>query len=216
MDAIKVLLAEDHTIVRNGIRAMLESDEGFQVVGEATDGLETLTLIEKGLYADVVLTDISMPEMDGLELSRELQKNYPELKVVILSMLNTDQYIFEAFDAGVRGYVLKNAGPVEMKLAISEVAKGKEFVCSEIGMDQIRRARRAFAGNTCVNDNLLLTNRDKEILALVAEGLTNNEIADKIFTSRRTVEGHRQSLKEKAGAKNTAQLIAFAIRQGII
>ena len=214
---IKVLLAEDHNIVRNGIRSLLDKQADINVVGEATNGLEVLHIVDKGVKPDVVLTDINMPNLNGLALIEQLRQRLPDVKVLILSMLDHENYVMQAVGAGASGFLLKNVGEEEMMFAIRHVSAGNLYVCSELMSKFIAKV----SSIPQEDDNEIkvaidLSRREIEILLLIAEGLTNNEIAEKLFTSRRTVEGHRQNLLEKTGARNTATLIRFAVRNGII
>lgn len=213
---IRIILAEDHKIVRNGLRTMLEQEQDFEIVGDVGNGLEVLTLLASGIEADIILTDISMPEIDGITLSATLQKDYPHIKVIILSMMDNEKYIFEAFEAGIRGYLLKSTGLDEMIFTIRQVAANKQIICSELGIRMLKRASKISPPTTHEDGFNHLTVRELEILSLIAEGYTNNEIAEKTFTSRRTVEGHRQSLIDKMGVKNTAQLIKISCKKGLL
>ncbi|MEJ6981792.1 response regulator transcription factor [Pedobacter sp. P351] len=214
---IKVLLAEDHNIVRNGIRSLLDKQADINVIGEATDGLEVLQLLEQGLRPDLVLTDINMPNLNGMALIEELKKKSPDLKVLILSMLDHENYVLQAVKIGAAGFLLKNVSEEEMVFAIRHVMAGSMYVCSELTAKLIAKLNNLpQSDNKEIKVAIDLSRREIEILLLIAEGLTNNEIAEKLFTSRRTVEGHRQNLLEKTGARNTATLIRFAVRNGII
>ena len=214
---IKVLLAEDHNIVRNGIRSLLDKQSDIDVVGEATDGLEVLQKLEKGMKVDLVLTDINMPQLNGLALLEELKNKSPEIKVLILSMLDHENYVMQAVNNGAGGYLLKNVSEEELIFAIRHVSAGNLYVCSELTSKLVTKLSSIPAENNKeLKVAIDLSRREIEILLLIAEGFTNNEIAEKLFTSRRTVEGHRQNLLEKTGARNTATLIRFAVRNGII
>lgn len=217
MSVLKVILAEDHMIVRDGIRLLLERIESLDVVGEATNGIEVLEMLHNGLEADVVLADISMPEMDGIELVKALKITYPNIKVVILSMLDQQKYIGEAFSEGALGYLLKNTGLDELLFAIRQASMGQRYLCSELAfkyMDEIMQ--RQVGMPTHQVSNVEFSSREVEVLNLIAEGLTNNEISDQLFLSRRTVEGHRQALIEKTGVRNTAALIRYAVLNGFV
>lgn len=211
---IRLILAEDHVVVRNGLKSILEREDDIEVVAEADNGLEVLSALSSGLQADVVLTDISMPEMDGMTLAGEIQKKYRDVRVMILSMLDNEKYIFEAFNLGIQGYMLKNTSVEELLFAIRHVFSGKQVICMDLALMMLKRAARAYDDSALASFNL--SARELEVLALIADGYTNQEIADQIFTSRRTVEGHRQHLIDKAGVKNTAQLITFACKNGLI
>lgn len=214
---IKVLLAEDHNIVRNGIRSLLDKEADVHVVGEAIDGLEVLKKLEEGTKIDLILTDINMPQLNGLALLEELKTVSPDVKVLILSMLEHENYVLQALNSGAHGYLLKNIAEEELMFAIRHVIAGNIYVCSELVSKIVEKLSNIpQENNKELKVAIDLSRREIEILLLIAEGFTNNEIAEKLFTSRRTVEGHRQNLLEKTGARNTATLIRFAVRNGII
>lgn len=212
---IKLLIAEDHNIVRKGIRSLLEQVAGVEVVGEASCGQDVLDMIEHGLAPDIVLADLSMPGISGMVLIEELKK-YPSIKVLVLSMIDDESYLIDAFNAGAKGYLLKSVTHEELVFAIDHVAKNNLYICSEM-------IEKLLSGLPVRGQNKILptltselSKREIQVLALIAEGYTNLEIAEKLFMSRRTVEGHRQNLLEKTGTKNTATLIRFAIRHELI
>jgi DNA-binding NarL/FixJ family response regulator len=213
---IKIVLVEDHKIVRNGLKTMLEQEEDFSITGEASNGAEAISLLQTGTKPDIVLTDVNMPDMDGITLAGILRKDYPDIKVLVLSMMDNEKYVFQAFEAGISGYLLKSTGLEEMIFSIRHVINGNQVICADLGMRMLKKASRAAVLNEDAEAAHLLTARELEVLALIAEGYTNNEIAEKTFTSRRTVEGHRQSLIDKFGVKNTAQLIKHACKTGIL
>ncbi len=216
---IKILLVEDHMVVRNGIKLLLESQEGFEVVGEASNGKEALDFLSTNPVPDIVLTDISMDEMDGMELLQVLNKQYASIKVVILSMLNQINYVIEAFESGLAGYLVKNVGYNELLFGLNHIANGGRYMSEEIAMillDQVRSGQSYAQIPGELQTDFDISERELEVLKLIAEGYTNVEIADKIFLSKRTVEGHRQNLIDKAGVKNTAHLVKFAFERGIL
>lgn len=214
---IKILLAEDHNIVRNGISSLLNSQSDLEIVGEATDGLEVLKFLDEGIDVDLVLTDINMPNLNGIELIAKVKSHSPATKVIVLSMLDHENYVMEAIKNGASGYLLKNVSEEEMVFAIRHVFGGFLYVCSEMTLKILEKLSKfSKSGNSERQMSIDLSKREIEILFLIAEGYTNNEIAEKLFTSRRTVEGHRQNLLEKTGARNTATLIRFAVRSGLI
>ena len=214
---IKILLAEDHTIVRNGIRSILESDPRFRVIGEAKNGQEVIQKISEGLIPDLVIADINMPEVDGLKLIEELNHLYPAIKTLILSMLEHEKYIVKAICGGAAGYLLKNTSKSELLFAIQHIQEGNQYICSELSLKMLAKLPPADdSPSEELKTVASLSKREKEILGLIAEGYTNSEIADMLFTSRRTVEGHRLNLIEKTGVRNTAALIKFAVKTGII
>lgn len=214
---IRVILAEDHQVVRNGVRALLEKQPDVRIVGEVGSGDEVLSLLRKGMIADIVLSDIHMPGMNGIELIEQLKVIAPAIKIVVLSMLDNEKFIVKAFRAGASAYLLKNAAGEELVFAIRHVYAGGEYICSEVAMKLLRRLVKA--PDLIVEElpaDLQLTERDIEVLRLIAEGHTNQEIADKLFTSKRTVEGYRQQLMNKTGTRNTAALVGFAFTHSLI
>ncbi|HEX8378283.1 MAG TPA: response regulator transcription factor [Pedobacter sp.] len=214
---INVLLAEDHNIVRNGIRSLLNKQPDVTVVGEAIDGLDVLKHLEEGAEIDLVLTDINMPHLNGLDLIEKLKERSPQIKVLILTMLDHENYVIQAVNNGACGYLLKNVSEEEMMFAIRHINAGNSYVCSELTEKLLSKfSSMPQEHNKELKTTVDLSKREVEILLLIAEGHTNNEIAEKLFTSRRTVEGHRQNLLEKTGARNTATLIRFAVRNGLI
>lgn len=213
---IKVLLAEDHQIVRDGIKSLLEKERDMEVVGEAGNGQEVLDKIAAGLKADVILADMNMPDVGGIVLLQELQKISPNEKVLFLSMFDNDNYVLEALKNGASGYLLKNINREEMAFAIRHVAGGGKYICSEMSYRILSQLSRSRSNVTYRELPVDLSKREVQILALIAEGLTNSEIAEKLYTSKRTVEGHRQNLIDKTGARNTAALIRYAVKQRII
>jgi DNA-binding NarL/FixJ family response regulator len=212
---IRVFLVDDHTIVRDGLRSVLTAEPRLKVVGEAANGQELLAQLPT-VPTDVVLMDLNMPVLDGLATTHRLHKEYPHLRVLILSMMTHEQSIGELLEAGAHGYVLKNADKNEIIIAIQAVAAGKRFLCSEVGLTVLEKLLTTKANSTAhsAKDPAYPTPREQEILRLVATGLTNQQIADKIFTSKRTVETHRQSLLEKTNSNNTPALIKYAMEQG--
>lgn len=215
---INIVLAEDHHIVRNGIRYVLEQqDNSLLVTGEATNGAEVLELLAKGINADILLMDMNMPVMGGMDLMAQVARQYPALKVIVLSALEHEKYVLNAFEAGVSGYLLKSVRADELTFAIKHVYHNNRYVCSELTSYLINRLL-AIPEPVAIEQvlNVDLSDREIEILGLIAEGYTNQEIADKVFTSKRTIEGHRLNLIEKTGSRNTASLIKFALNNGII
>ena len=214
---LNVLLAEDHNIVRNGIKMLLETDNAIHILGEAVNGREVLDFINSGQKVDVVLADINMPELDGITLIRELKILSPSTKVVILSMHDTEKYVSEAFTAGAAGYLLKNVSADELIFSLKHTNAGGRYLCSELSMSMMNRVINE--GNSAVStipSNIEFSAREIEVLNLIAEGLTNLEMSEKLFISKRTIEGHRQSLIDKTGSRNTATLIRYAVLNGLI
>ena len=214
---IRVFIVDDHTLIRDGLRTLLAADPLFAVVGEAGNGQELLDQLPD-VAADVVLLDLNMPVLDGLATTHRLRAEYPNLRILLLSMMTHERTIGEALAAGAHGYVLKSADKYEVVAALQGVAAGKRFLCSEIGLGLLEKILLQEARNPALTPDhgVALTHREREILQLVASGLTNQEIADQLFTSRRTVESHRQSLLEKTGARNTPALVKYAMEYGLL
>ncbi len=214
---MKIILAEDHNIVRNGIRMLLESQGEITVVAEATNGLEVIEYLSEGGSADIVITDINMPEMDGISLIGQLRTLSPATRVVMLSMLDNEKYVAQAFIEGARGYLLKNVGEEELIFALRYVAGGGKYLCAELAERLLDRLIQTTVHQPEPNgQHIDFSLREMEVLHLIAEGFTNSEMAEKLFLSKRTIEGHRQALIDKTGAKNTAALIRFALVNGFI
>ena len=213
----KIILADDHTILRDGIRALLSAEADLEVVGEASNGAEVLAILEN-TPADVVLMDVQMPVLDGFATMPELRQRFPEVRVLVLTMLDHENYVARMLEAGALGYVLKNAAISEITHAIRTVAGNSPFLCTEIGLNMLYKAVAQSASQVHEEGSAGadLTARELEVLKLIAEGLTNGEIADKLFTSKRTIETHRQNIIAKTQAKNTAALIKLAVSRGLI
>lgn len=216
---IKIVLAEDHLVVLNGVKLLLESQTDLEVIGEGTNGNMILESFKAGNIPDVLITDINMSDMDGLELISYVKNVYPQVKVIVLSMLNNLQYVLQAFQNGANAYLVKNVGYEEMLYAIRHVAKGGQFICEDVSLlmlETLQKSPTSFLDIEQIMLKIGLTEREMEVLVLIGEGFTNLQIADKLFLSKRTVEGHRQNLLEKTGVKNTASLIKYAIKTGLM
>jgi DNA-binding NarL/FixJ family response regulator len=216
---IRVLLADDHTILRDGIRALLSQEPDIDVVGSANNGEELLELLAY-TSTEVVLMDINMPVLDGFAVMPLLQAQFPQVRVLVLSMLDNENYVHRMLQAGAAGYILKNANRAEIVYSIRTVAAGKPFLSTELGLMLLQRLMHRPSAHSIGQGPGRkageLSTREMEILRLIAEGLTNAEIADRLFTSKRTVETHRQNIIEKTQVKNTAALIRYAVSQGLI
>lgn len=221
MPAIRVFLVDDRALLRTGLRLLLADQPGLRVVGEANDGRELLAQLPT-TPANVVLLDLNMPGMGGVETTHQLRAHYPTVQVLALSMLDAPGYIFQMLDAGACGYVLKNAGLDEIVHGIRMVAAGRLFLCSEVGLTALQHLRGSTANHLGIGESSALgqlsglSKRETEVLQLIAEGFTNQQIADRIFTSKRTVETHRRNIIDKTHMKNTASLIRFAMREGLV
>jgi DNA-binding NarL/FixJ family response regulator len=210
---IRVLVADDHMIVRTGIRHVLESDPGFEVVGEAADGAEAVSLAE-ALRPDVVLLDISMPGQSGLQVAARLRATASEPRVLILSMYDNAEYVLESVRAGAHGYLLKDTAATELRSAIRAVCRGESYFSPSVA----GRLRDALRGEAATPAGSLsqLTGREREVLLGVVRGRTNKEIAAQLGISHRTVETHRESLMRKLEIKSVAELTRFALAAGIM
>ena len=213
---IRIVLTDDHAIIRDGIRSLLREEPSLEVVGEAASGSELLTMLAT-TPCDVVVLDLNMPGEDGFATIPQLRERYPEVRILVLSMLDNERYVAQAIELGALGYALKSTGRGELIYAIHTVAAGHPYLCTVIGLALLRKMHAPEAATGSVAKAASgLSKREMEVLTLIAEGLTNAEIADKLFTSKRTIETHRQNIIEKTQAKNTAALIKFAVSQGMI
>ena len=214
MSKIRVLLAEDHTIVRKGLRALLEEEASIEVIGEAEDGREAVQKTQE-LLPDVVLMDLSMPGLSGLEATRQIKKRVPEVKVVVLTRHANEEYVFQILRAGALGYVVKKAAPTELILAIQSVYRGDSFLSPAISRPVIEEYIRK-AEAMVENRYDTLTNREREVLQLIAEGHSSREIAGLLHITERTVRTHRGHLMDKLDIHSTAELAQYAVRKGVI
>lgn len=214
MANIKILLADDHKIVRDGIKLMLESQAGIDVVAEAESGMDVLKKLEHQMV-DMIVMDINMPEMDGITATRTIKEKYPDLKVLALTMSNDDLHIRQMIQAGASGYIMKSAGRNELKEAILTIMDGKHYFSDEatqsIMMDLVKGK-----GKSSSPDPIHITDRELEILELIVQEYTNQEIAEKLYISSRTVDAHRRNLLQKTGARNTAGLVKYAFQHNVV
>ena len=214
---IRIILADDHLILRGGIKAMLEKENFIEVTGEANNGTEVLSLMQNGTKADIILVDMNMPVMGGIELTEHLRKDHPSAKVIILSALDTEKHVIQAIHSGACGYLLKNISTSELVFAIKHTYEFGQYICAELSKRFLNRVLTVPSPATNESiQGIEFSSRDVEILSLLAEGFTNQEVADKLFTSKRTVENIRQQLIDKTGSRNTISLIRFAMLNGII
>lgn len=215
MDKIKVLVTEDHVIVREGLRAILDSQPDIQVVGEATNGLEAVQKTDEA-KPDIILMDISMPEMNGLDATRRIKQAHPEVKILALTMHEGDEYFFEVLQAGASGYFVKGGSSAELLGALRALAGGDVYISpimtKKLLSDYLRRAKTGQDKEVYTG----LTGREKEILKLVAEGRNNQEIAEKLFLSPSTVQTHRANIMAKLGLHSRTELVKYALRHGMI
>ena len=211
---MKIVLAEDHTILRAGLRALLASREDFEVVGEAENGREAVRIVDKHV-PDLLIIDLSMPKLNGMEAIKEIKGRHPQVKIIVLTVHKSDEYIVASLDAGANGYILKDASHNELILAIEYVMDGKVFLSPSISDKVMNAYLEMKKGNKPKSVLDLLTTREIEILKLIAEGHKNKDIAVHLCISSKTVEKHRSNLMEKLDIRNTAALTAYAIEKGI-
>jgi len=211
-----IILAEDHKVIRYGIKMLLESTNQYQVILEAGNGQEVTAALDNGLNADLIISDIGMPVMDGIEMVRRSIENHPGIPVLIMSMMEDDTHLYQAIAAGAKGFLTKSVDADELFFSIKKLLSGERYICSGISVrlvDRIIETELSPMTRMKVGD---FSPREIEIMQLIGEGMTNAEMADKLYISRRTVEGHRQTLINKTGAKNTAMLMRYAYSKGII
>ena len=218
MQKIKVLLADDHSIVRDGLKALLDEDPIVDIVGEAANGKQVITFCEEH-KPNVILMDINMPEMNGIEATRAVVSSFPDVRVLVMSMFGDQKFISEALEAGAMGYMMKNVGKDALIEGIQTVHEGKSYFTRDVS--EIMMAKYMKSSSVKSPDNLVynvadLTRREKEIIKLVADEMTNLVIGDKLFISSRTVETHRRNILKKLGIKNTAGLIKFAVENNLL
>ncbi len=215
---IRVLLADDHTILRQGIRLLLETQEDIEVVGEAVNGRFAVEQA-RALHPQVILMDISMPELNGLEATRQIKREFPEIQIVILTMHESEEYLVQILQAGATGYVLKQAADRELIEAVRIASRGDTYLYPKIANRLVSDyLRRVESSSLDEHDAAYesLTGREREILKLIAEGNTNKEIAEILTLSVKTVENHRYSLMQKLNAHDRGELVKYAIRVGLI
>ncbi|UCH60177.1 MAG: response regulator transcription factor [Anaerolineales bacterium] len=210
---LKVLIADDHTIVRSGIKLLLEAEADIDVVGEALDGNQALAMAE-ALHPDVVLMDIAMPGMDGLEATRQIKSNWPDIKVLVLTMHRSDEYFFEMLKAGASGYILKGAETSDLINAVRVVGKGEVFLYPTMAQKLVSDYLRHLENESGAGDSL--SQRERQVLKLLAEGFSNKEIAEKLVISPSTVYTHYSNLLNKLGFTSRHELIQYARKRGLI
>jgi len=228
MSQIRVLLVDDHAILREGIRYLLSASGEVEVIGEAQDGIEALEMVEK-LKPEAVLMDIAMPRMNGIEATTELKKRHPELPVLILSMYDSEEYVLPILRAGASGYVLKRAAAQELVSALKAVVAGQVILHPDVArtvMENLHQGPGTAApaaghdepqADAGVHPHLAqLTDREREVLTLIAHGLTNQQIGEKLFISIKTVQAHRANLMEKLDLHDAVELTKFAIKTGLL
>ena len=211
---IKIVLVDDHTIFRDGIKSVLSQIDDFYIIDEAETGVEFLKLLDKHV-PDIVLMDISMPEMDGIEATEKAIAKYPELKIITLSSYSDHIYYYKMIKAGVQGFVLKTSGKKDLENAIKAVYKGENYFPQDILKNLLFKISTKGV-NSLSNKEIQISKRETQVLQLICQGNTNNEIADKLCISPKTVDNHRTNLLSKTSTKNSAHLVMFAIKHHLI
>ena len=214
MDSVRVMLIEDHTIVRQGLRRLLE-EKGVEVVGEAENGRKGLE-IARNLTPDVIVMDISMPRLGGIEATRRIRKELPQTKVIILTIHLDENYIFKALDAGANAYLVKEAASEDLYEAIEAVMRGETYFSPRIPPKVIKSYKKMVRSGKKVDEFSRLTNREREILQLIAEGFTSKQIGEMLYISDKTVENHRANIMGKLDIHDTAGLVRYAVRIGLV
>jgi len=212
---LRIVLADDHTILRAGLRALLTADPGFEVVGEAQDGREAVRCVER-LEPDLLLMDLSMPRMSGMEAIREIKKRFPDTRIIALTVHKTEEYLLATLQAGADGYVLKDATHDELVIAIKNVVSGKSYLSPGVSEKVIEGYLEGKEGTRSLSAWESLSQREREVLKLIAEGYKNKEIAEDLCISLKTVEKHRANLMKKLDLHNAAGLTVYAVERGLL
>ncbi len=216
---IKLLIVDDHKIIRDGIKAMLSETDSVEIVGECENGKEVVPFL-KSNKVDIIFMDINMPEQNGIETTKEVIENFPSAKIIALTMHNQESYITKMLKVGAVGYVLKNTGFDEILDAITTVNSGHSYFSGDVSEIMMSKYMKTSSANDYINPGMSstedLTSREQEIIILISNELTNNEIAEELHISPRTVDTHRRNLLQKLGVKNTAGLVKFAVKNNML
>lgn len=211
----KILIADDHAMIRNGVRSLLLQNKEWSVVGEAVNGTEAIAKYD-ALNPDLLILDISMPDMNGMEVSQQILTRHPEAKIIILSMYDDEDYISRCMENGVKGYVVKNETGDELEYAVRTVLKGQSYFSSQVQQVIFKKYSNNVTKKKQKEPEIKLTSREIEIVKLISEGLTSHQMADKLFISPRTVETHRSNLIKKVGVKNSIELVKKVEKMGLV
>jgi len=215
MERIRVLVVDDHTLVRQGLRCILESDPDIEIIGEAPDGRAAVDVVDR-LHPDVVVMDLTLPELNGIEATRRIVRRHKDTKVLILTMHRDEVFVRQSLRAGARGYLVKDAEDIDLLKAVKVIGRGGSFFNADVSR-MLLRDYLGEDGNKDFDDDLSrLTDREREILQLIAEGKTNGEIATVLTLSPNTVETHRKQIMKKLDLHKTADLVRFAIRKQVV
>ena len=212
---VRIILVDDHKLFRDGLKFVLSQIENLKVVAEASNGREFLDIMEE-MDADLVLMDISMPKVDGIEATTRAIEINPDLKIIALSMYCDEEYYYKMIQAGVKGFILKESGKEELERAIREVIEGGNYFSQKLLTDIIANINKPESKKAVQKEDAHITKRELEVLKLICEGMSNAEIAEKLFISTRTVEGHKTSLINKTGVKSSISLVLYALKNKLI
>lgn len=215
MNKKRILIVDDHQLIIDGLRGFIESNQNYQVIGEANTGTEAIRLTSV-LNPDLILMDIEMPEMSGIQASQEIKKSHPQIKIIIVSMHNEKQLIKKLIDQGADGYLLKNSSQIEVMDAIEKVLNNQIYLSQDVTLSLLDKSQNKSSHDSDVTTIAQLTEREIEILKLVAQGMKNKEVGDSLNISHRTVDTHRTNLMKKLDVTNVAGLIRFAFKNGLI
>ena len=215
MNEIRIVLADDHTLVRHGLRLMLEREIGLKVVAEAANGREALQAVDAS-SPHVVIMDLAMPNLNGIEAARQIHQKYPAINIVVLSMHSDESYVLRALKAGARGYLLKDSADTDLVNAVRSVTEGKAFFSPAISRVLVEEYVRQLQQKGVEDSYDLLTSREREILQLIGEGKSNKQVAQILNLSPYTVETHRSNMMEKLNLHSVPELILYAVRKGVV
>ena len=215
MEKIKIVIADDHTIFRQGLRMLLAQEDDMEVVGEAADGIEALELAKK-YNPDVILLDIAMPNMDGVKVAGTIKKRFPQIKIIVLTSYSDDQFLFEFLKLGVSGFVLKDSASQELIYSIRKSNEGMVFFDPSVSKKVMEKFTQVSGGKSDFVNYGKLSDREKEVLRLVAEGCATKEVAEKLYISPKTVENHRANIMKKLNIRDRTGLTKYALRLGLI
>ena len=215
LHSLRIVIADDHALVRAGMRALLSQDPEFEIVGEVENGRDAVRVAGE-LKPDIVLMDLTMPGMNGMEAILNIKLRYPAMRILVLTLHKTEEFVLASLRAGADGYILKEATPSELRLAVRTVAGGKTYLSPDVSSRVAGESQRS--GGALPTNGVwdTLTKREREVLKLVAEGKSNKAIAEFLFLSAKTVEKHRATLMSKLGMRNAAALTAYAIQKGLV
>ncbi len=216
MEKVQILIVDDHKIVRDGIKSLLKSEANLVIVGEAGNGQEAVDLINSPEQKiDLIIMDINMPVLDGIEATQQVKKSNPDIKVLALTMVNEQQHIRKMIEVGASGYILKSSSQQELNLAIQKIMEGSHYFSEEAAQSILQDMVNPELSKKAGDLHVQITDREKDVLRLIVDEYTNQEIAEELFISVRTVDAHRRNLLQKIGAKNTAGLVKFALENNL-